>query len=241
MNDPFVIKNSSFQQTWVNAVEHLSVNNWKYFNLIIQITDPCIFDITTHNSITQFSKMINIRTPKDVAYTIFPYNQYNGNADELYQQYIKRFFPWTRKQQHSGWGTYFERMINYDPGNGSKRINQLKNIVDAINVRKMTLSAAYTISITHPGGETIRRMGGPCLNYLTIQMEPSNPPKLGILAIYRNHEFLERAYGNYFGLCKLLEFLNEQTSTVPGTITCVSSHAYVKGEKVRLKSFINSL
>ncbi len=56
--------------------------------------------------------------------------------------------------------------------------------------------------------------------------EPSNP-QLSLLCVYRNHDFLERAYGNYWGLCYLLNLIACETNMEPGTLTCISSHAYI--------------
>jgi hypothetical protein len=241
MTTPFLVQENSFQKAWIKAVKHLSQNHWNSYNLVVQFLDPFCIDDDLHKKVEEFSKEIDIRSPKDVAYTIFPYNQYNGDANELYSGYLDKFYPWTRKREHRGWGTYFERMINYIDKNGKGRVNQLDNIISAINNRETVNTSAYTITITYPGGETIRPLGGPCLNYLTIQMLPGNPVKLGLLAIYRNHEFLERAYGNYLGLCKLLNFINCETNTQPGYITCISSHAFVSGEKTNLNKFMNSI
>ena len=120
--------------------------------------------------------------------------------------------------------------------------NQLENIINAINTRDMTYKAAYTIVIQKPGGETIKPLGGPCLNYVAVQMEtePSRTT-LGLLSVYRNHDFLERAYGNYWGLCNLISFLSRETGTMPGPLTCVSSRAYVDRKKNRLSDFLDSI
>ena len=59
-----------------------------------------------------------------------------------------------------------------------------------------------------------------------------------MLAVYRNHDFLERAYGNYWGLCNLTGFLAPEVDATPGPITCVSSHAYVSEKKTALKAFV---
>ena len=79
-------------------------------------------------------------------------------------------------------------MIYYETGSGEIQ-NQLENIIHAIKVRSNISTAAYTIIIQKPGGETIRPLGGPCLNYIAVQLEPGNPVKLGLLAVYRNHDF----------------------------------------------------
>ena len=118
------------------------------------------------------------------------------------------------------------------------------NIISAIRDRENISRAAYTVVIQHPGGETIRPLGGPCLNYLAVQAEPAQGNQrmtLGLLAVYRNHDFLERAHGNYWGLCNLIGFLAKEVDGKPGPLTCVSSHAYVSGKKTALKALVEGL
>jgi thymidylate synthase len=117
-------------------------------------------------------------------------------------------------------------------GQNGPSVNQLDNIISAINNRSTRSHAAYTMQIQYPGNETLRKMGGPCLNYLAVQIEKG---RVGLLAAYRNHEFLERAYGNYLGLCNLIKFIAQETSMRPGMLTCISSHAFAAGNKRELK------
>jgi len=241
MKTPHIITCDSFQKAWIEAICFLKNNHWEFSNLVVHIIDTKILDKEIHHKVTQFSKDIKIIPPKDVAYTIFPYNQYKGKGTtpKLYSNYINKLYPWTRRRSHSGWGTYFYRMINYER-NGNI-INQLDNIISAINNRSTISKAAYTMTIQYPGSESIRKLGSPCLNYLAIQLEPGSPSKIGLLSIYRNHEFLERAYGNYWGLCKLICFLAEETGLIPGSLTCISSHAYVKTKKIVLSELLKDL
>ena len=130
-------------------------------------------------------------------------------------------------------------MTHYDKA--GEVVDQLGNIIKAIKTRENVSRAAYTIIIQNPGGETLRPLGGPCLNYLAVQIEPGNSMVLGLLAVYRNHEFTERAYGNYWGLCNLLRFLALEVGAATGPLTCVSSNAYVSQKKTALKAFVESL
>jgi len=59
-------------------------------------------------------------------------------------------------------------MTNYEGVNGT--VNQLGNIITAIGDRKTLSKAAYTIVIQHPGRESVRPLGGPCLNYLAVSV-----------------------------------------------------------------------
>jgi thymidylate synthase len=129
-------------------------------------------------------------------------------------------------------------MTQYSGRRGDE--NQLDNIIAAIKTRKTRCRAAYTIVIQYPGTETTQKMGGPCLNYLTVQIDPSPPTRLGMLAVYRNHDFLERAYGNYWGLCNLVKFLAHETGMNAGPLTCVSSHAFVAEKRAKFKRFLDT-
>lgn len=74
-----------------------------------------------------------------------------------------------------------------------------------------------------------------------MQIAHDSCMNLGLLAVYRNHDFLERAYGNYWGLCNLLNFIANEVGATPGPLTCVSSHAYVDKKKTAFKTLLESL
>lgn len=244
INHPILINNDSFQQAWKEAARSLRNCNWETRNLVVHVTDPTAFDDNFHETFSRFCALNSILGPKDVAYTIFPHKLYNtrGNADRLFQSYNRKggLYERLRRRPRRGWGTYFRRMTKYE--NQGYPQNQLSNIIEAINDRSNIYKAAYTVIIQKPGGETIKPLGGPCLNYLAVQMEPkASRALLGLLAVYRNHDFLERAYGNYWGLCNLICFFAEETNSEPGPLTCVSSHAYVDRQKGPLSSFLKAL
>jgi hypothetical protein len=70
-----------------------------------------------------------------------------------------------------------------------------------------------------------RIMGGPCLNYVALQLD--SPRVLNALAVYRNHDFIQRAYGNYLGLGYVMEFICDQTGYSMGKLNCLSSHTSI--------------
>ncbi len=244
ISQPILINNVSFQQTWKDAVNLLAENDWELRNLIVHVTDPTGFDEMFHDAFSRFCTMNSLLGPKDVAYTIFPHKLYEkrGDAVRLFDSYNRKggLYERLRRRPRRGWGTYFHRMTNYDIRGETQ--NQLKNIIDAINTRDKTYKAAYTIVIQKPGGETVRPLGGPCLNYIAVQMQrQSSGTTLGLLSVYRNHDFLKRAYGNYWGLCNLICFLSRETGSMPGPLTCVSSRAYVDRKKNALSDFLGSI
>lgn len=223
INEPILINQSSFQVAWKEAASILKNKDWEIRNLVVYIADPTLFNCHFHKKFSVFCSLNSVLSPKDVAYTIFPHKLYRfrGSADKLFDAYNRDGGLYQRLQRRprKGWGTYFRRMTHYEIGGIPQ--NQLYNIIHAINDRQKIHKAAYTILIQKPGGETVRPRSGPCLNYLAVQMEPARQgPLIGLLGVYRNHDFLERAYGNYWALCNLTCFLARETNSMPGPLTC---------------------
>jgi hypothetical protein len=245
IDEPRAITSDSFQSAWANVVNTLAQSDWEMRNLIVQIKNPVAFDAELHQRFISFCQQADVLGPKDVAYTIFPQHSYFRvkSAERLFQLYNKPNGMYDRLQRRyhnkASWGNYFRRMTHYETADGT--VNQLQNVIKAIQTREKVNKAALTIVTQKPGGETTRPLGGPCLNYLAVQMERAPQTTLGLLAVYRNHDFLQKAYGNYWGLCHLLLFLAKETGTVAGPVTCVSSHAYVVGQRPALRAFVNGL
>ncbi len=242
INEPVHISSDGFQDAWREVVNKLISYHWELRNLIVHIKNPDLWDQDFHDRVENFARAQDILGPKHVAYTIFPHKLYNhkGDAESLFDAYNKTRGLFDRIK--TGWGTYFRRMTYYETINGI--VNQLSNIITAINGRERLNKAAYTIVIQNPGGETTRPRGGPCLNYIAVQAEPAQAGQqmtIGLLAVYRNHDFLERAYGNYWGLCNLIKFLAKEVDGNPGPLTCVSSHAGVSGKMTALKTFVEGM
>jgi hypothetical protein len=238
------VRQPTFQLAWKEAMSALSRNQWEVYNLVVQIEDPCAFDEQFHQEVEQFCRLHGLLGPRHVAYTIFPRRLYRikGSADKLFGAYNRQggLYDWLRTRPLGGWGTYFRRMTHYESLGGA--VNQLHLIIEAINRRRRVWKAAYTVVIQEPGEETTRPRGAPCLNYIAVQMEPKDlHPSLGLLCVYRNHDMLERAYGNYWGLCNLAHFLAQETHSTPGSVTCVSSHAYVGSPRRPVRDLLSRL
>jgi hypothetical protein len=242
IDEPLSVVRDSFQQAWMEVVKLLALSNWERRNLAVQIKNPQLFDDDLHREFDAFCRQVGMLGPRHVAYTIFPQEFYakGKTAAHLFDHYNRENGLYERlHKRKKGWGTYFRRMTNYD-GRGAP-VNQLRNVIHALNTRDRVTKAALTIVIQRPGGETTRPLGGPCLNYLAVQAERNAETTLGLLAVYRNHDFLEKAYGNYWGLCNLLRFLATETGANAGPLTCISSHAYVEGHKPALRAFVERL
>jgi thymidylate synthase len=54
---------------------------------------------------------------------------------------------------------------------------------------------------------------------------------INLVAVYRNHDYFNKALGNFVGLARLLDFLCTQAGKKPGQITCHSVHYYIDKAK----------
>jgi hypothetical protein len=235
---PHLIEADNIGEAWLAMCSYVLANHNEVRNLLVAINDPISIDPSLHKSVDAFCQSQGLLTPKHVAYTIFPEGlakRHTGSGLFAAYNRTRGFFDRVK----TSWGTYFRRMTQYEGQRG--RVNQLGRIIDAINSRTACHRAAYTMLIQQPGGENVRPRGGPCLNYLALQIEPDAAQTINLLAVYRNHDVLERAYGNFVGLGWLLGFLCDETNSAVGHLTCLSAHAYIDRRIGALRGLLNTL
>lgn len=234
MNEMIIIHAENFQSAWAQVVLKLKDHHWSAWNVVVQIRNPVVIDENKHRIMEAFATDKNLVGQNQVAYTIFPYKLYKGQVRNLFYEQYWRYYNAVNLKSYARWGdTYFARMIRYN-GNGIE-IDQLGTIIDSINNRTRNNGASYVMVIPYPQKDIKRKMGAPCLNYITVQVELINGRRyINLCSVYRNHNFRERAYGNYYGLGKLLEYIALETNSIVGVLTCISSHAYIDSDKERL-------
>lgn len=234
MNEMIAIHAENFQNAWAQVVLKLRDYDWSAWNVVVQIQNPIAIDKNRHIVMEKFAKERDLKGQNQVAYTIFPYKLYKGQERDVFYKQYWRYYSAVKLKSYANWkDSYFARLIRYN-SNGIE-IDQLGTIIDSINSRKKNYGSSYVMLIPYPQKDIKRKMGAPCLNYITVQVELINKIRyVNLCAVYRNHNFRERAYGNYYGLGKLLEYIALETNSVVGVLTCVSSHAYIKSDKVRL-------
>jgi len=223
---------------WVSAVEHLLSSKDDCFNLIIEIEKPMMEDFKIRQLLDKFiesSKRIPI---DEVANTIFPVSLYSQALGRrlLYENYETawssiKLFPQNR------WGTYFYRMIHWEED--GTVLNQLENTIGKL---KKTLSGKkyrsfYEVSIYRPKRDGHIPRGSPCLSHLSFKLEND---KLHLTAVYRNHYYIQRAYGNLVGLGHLMEFIAKESGISVGRLTCISTHAELDGPKQVMTELVRS-
>ena len=182
-----------------------------------------------------------------VANTIFPESLWNAELENgaslLYDRYAK---IWPRIQGHRGnrRGVYFQRLIAYQPqGSEHHPINQLQHVIDTYkrgNHRRSALQASvFDPTRDHKHS---RQLGFPCLQQ--ISFTPTDNGGLHLTAFYPIQYLLERAYGNYLGLCRLGRFMATQMALPFEKMTCIAIVAKRSGDgisKTALHRFANLL
>jgi thymidylate synthase len=128
------------------------------------------------------------------------------------------------KRLKSSWdSTYFERLTSFD---GS--INQVENAIHAL-ANWPRAEAAIVMHLSSPHRDSLRRRGSPCLQFVEVLWRSDG--SIDLVAVYRNHDFLNKTLGNFLGLARLLRFIASETNKTPGRVICHSVHAYVDRSK----------
>lgn len=209
-------------------------NNGHYFNLITQIERPTelhdswILDYSPHTSVRRADKI------KDVIDTIFPidlYTQFPRRSD-LYNEYLRRHYramKWSRNRGR--WGTYFERLISFGQRNGP---NQLERVIEKLINWPQRNTTGLVFHLSSPATDAPRTRGGPCWHFGEIVWHQNNV--IDLIVVYRNHDYFNKALGNFIGLGQLLNFIAAESGKTAGKLVCHSVHAYSDKSLARLKS-----
>jgi thymidylate synthase len=121
---------------------------------------------------------------------------------------------------HSSWGgTYFHLLLSL--AGSENQIERAIRVLTNWQVRSETAIVAHTSS---PAVDGLRKRGSPCLQFIEILW--SNGGHIDLVAVYRNHDFLNKTLGNFVGLGRLLAFIAAEGGKVPGRLICHSVRAY---------------
>ena len=159
-----------------------------------------------------------------VAGTIFPLSLWNPAAprSQLFSRY-KRMIPRLTKTYRLNWrGLYFQRMITGGPPG---KENQLEFAISEFQRRPSVRRSALQIGIFDPKKDhsTSARLGFPCMQHITLA--PSGNGSLSLNAFYANQYMIEKAYGNYLGLCNLGKFVAKELNLELERVTCFAGIA----------------
>ncbi|HEY9177324.1 MAG TPA: hypothetical protein VIN07_06515 [Flavipsychrobacter sp.] len=230
-----VISQPDCVSAWQDAAQ-LIVNMGAQHNLLVEITDPCNF-----NSMTNWIKRKNPRAidpefsnTKHVINTIFPYGlaEHCPNRNVLYNTYRRIYL----NSNNKGWGTYFQRLISFNKHFIGSGTNQLEDAISALGrSNRQRNFIVFHLSARHLESN-VRPIGAPCWHFGQLIEEQNGI--LSLNAVYRSQDYFEKAFGNYLGLAKLLEFICNESGKAPGTLTIHAMYAFNNSTTQNLKDLI---
>ncbi len=150
------------------------------------------------------------KTVSKVAETIFPKSIWEiskDNRKEFFDNYVSSL-PSIKAavKKNSRPCEYFERLVAF--GSGPNNGNQLEYIISEYKSRPKVRRSMLQASIFDPKRDHVRnaQLGFPCLQH--VSFTPIKKDGILILnAFYATQQLLEKAYGNYLGLCRLGNFM----------------------------------
>lgn len=220
-----VIRAADLSSAWLAAARLLVAVGPPYRlpDLVVDIADPRVEIPAIRAAVDGLTKGWSVES---TANTIFPRSYVTDQSPE---QLAARYASIRSRLRHTPanrLGTYLGQLLAYPPPTADAApVNQLAIAVK--NARSANRPEnVYDMSIQVPGYNT-RPRGFPCLAYLNFKIDRD---RLLLTAHYRNHWFVERAYGNYVGLARLQSYLARQMDLVPGSLLCISGHAFIGGK-----------
>lgn len=232
-----LVSGSNCSDAWLSAVEYILDCGGDCFNVFVEIKDPTSESLEMRKLLDKFLETAEKKPIEEVANTIFPKSLYFTaiGRKHLYMNYE---IAWPLIKLFNKWGTYFYRMIHWEED--EKPLNQLEDTIRKLRgtmLGKLRYRSIYEVSIYRPYNDRWIKMGSPCLSHLSFKLDHE---KLHLTAIYRNQFYIERAYGNFIGLGRLMEFVAKESQISVGQLTCISTHAELDSSKKAVESLVGS-
>ncbi len=247
------VHGTTMSEAWLNAVQVVdAAPQRRLFHLVTRINDPVTEEPRIRNAADILLRDLDLAPVDTVANTIFPAGLAATSAGpgELAQRY-RRMYPVVRRLHKSNRkGTYFGRIVAHPAADGER--DQLADLIERLSTEMRTpgpKSARYEVNISGAGelartaevcpmaepadggpihvyaaGRDTSPMGFPCLSFCSFQLDADT---LHMIAQYRYQYLVERGYGNYLGLGRLLGYVCAAVGLHPGQLTIIAGVAAV--------------
>jgi len=113
-------------------------------------------------------------------------------------------------------------------------VNQLDRAIDKLTTWPKRSTTGLVFHLSSPDLDAPRTRGGPCWHFGEIIWREDNI--LDLVVVYRNHDFFNKALGNFIGLGQLLKFICDESGKNAGSLRCHSVHAFNPESVARLKA-----
>jgi hypothetical protein len=244
---PGLVVSDNLSQAWLETTKDVQEQGGKAFHTLTRIENPLAEDASIRDGYDALLQDLRMQSAETVAHTIFP-NGPAAESDSphaLVARYVDSY-PTLRRFGPNKKGTYFGRIVAYPSPTGD--LDQLTPLIRKLAQELETpgpMSARYEVGIeaAHdrhdddtaadsehvegPGVAAVAvpifaphkdtgRRAFPCLSLLSFQLDAG---QVHLLAQYRYEYLVEKGYGNYLGLARLLEYVAESVGLTPGQLT----------------------
>jgi thymidylate synthase len=96
--------------------------------------------------------------------------------------------------------------------------------------------AAFVVHLSSTELDNPRPLGAPCWQY--AQFIRNSDSELSLSALYRSHDYFQKALGNFIGLTRLLKFVCYHSGMQPGTLTCFSTYASLQSQQAKTRQLL---
>lgn len=236
---------------WLAACDAMLSGPRVAYHMVVRIENPLNEDMAVRDGLERILTARQLQPVTTVANTIFPASIAATSRDhlELSSRYTAMLPTLKRLSSKNDRGTYFGRMIAFPGPSGP--VNQLDVIITRLRKELAkkgsgtgSLTAAYEAALVDPGsegadgnleapvagaaqvlvpGSDTRFPGFPCLSHCSFQLDRQGT--LHALAQYRSQRMVERAYGNYLGLGRLLSYIADSAGLTCGVLTVTAGYA----------------
>jgi hypothetical protein len=235
------VEDGNLSLAWGKAIREVSARGrTEVVPLVVSITgfdgnNDFSEDQTIRSELDKTLEVLGLQSIATVATTIFPYSMWNQSADrkQLFDRY-KKLFPRIQKASPKNRrGIYFNRMITGGPPAND---NQLDFAISTYSARQgMRRSALQVVTFDPVKDHTAAPyLAFPCLQHVTFA--PTEDNGLAVNAFYANQYMVERAYGNYVGLCHLGKFVASELDLKLSRVTCFAGIASLDRGKREIAS-----
>lgn len=236
-NDHF-IEEANLTFAWARAMKIVSAPGRKEMApLVVSVTgfdDIGAFreEPTIRRSLDEMLAREGMQTVDTVAGTIFPRSMWNPSAprQQLFDRYLRVAGRLHHADSKNRRGIYFERMVTGGPPG---KENQLDFGLRTYRARNGVRRSVLQIAVFDPAQDhsTAAQLGFPCLQHVTFAPTDGG---LCLNAFYASQYMVERAYGNYVGLCQLGRFAAHELDMRLVRMTCFTGIAECEVAKSKL-------
>lgn len=218
---------------WVRAARRLKADGDQH-GLMLHIEEPTGFLSGEDEIVCQVDAFLRDHDKcgvSTVANTIFPAALDRGDGIEaLTERYMQVY---ERRMHRQGeWGRYFQRMVAWPKGSAKNAgtVNQLAENIATLRAMRSGEAKFFgnvtEIALFDPARDLRKKMNRQCLSFIELKPErDGNSWRLSMMAVYRNHYYVQRTLGNLIGLGRLLAFIANEAGFDVGTLTIQSTHA----------------